>query len=256
MVMGVLDVVGPGAGAEASLDDLVRRAGLLVEHGADLLDLELADDAPGRTEDEELEAVARAVEAVAVRIDAPLSVATSRAVVVRAAFGAGAVMANDRTGCADNAYLAAVVERGATLAAGHSGPVDVGPDTTADAVEAFLCERVGQARAAGIPSERIVIDAGIGRGKSARQALALLRASDRFADLGHPVLLSVADATFAGALSGPAEDRGHDAAPWAAMSLAATALGAVLGCRLVRTRDVAAHRQVCAVLGAVDGAAR
>ena len=253
VVMGVLDVVGPGAGVDMSLDDLVRRAGLLVDGGADLLDLELVG-APDPAVDEELEVVARAVEAVAARVDVPLSVATSGTAMARAAFGAGAVMANDRTGCADATYLAVVAECGATLVAGVGGAVGGGPggpDGVVDDVRAALLERVGQARSAGIPADRIVLDAGLGQGTSAQEALALLRASDRLVELGHPVLLSVDEATFVEALPAVA-----DGGSRGAMSLAAASLATALGCRVVRTRDVAAHHQVCAVLAAVNGAAR
>ena len=188
---------------------------------------------------------------LAARVDAPLSVATSRATVARAAFDAGAVTANDRTGCAGRDYLAAVAEYGATVVTGGAGRADGGRAQAVDAVLAFLVERAGQARSAGIPVDRIVLDGGLGQMTSAERALALLRASDRLADLGHPLLLSVDAETFVGMVPGPAGGRERGAT-----SLAATALGAVLGCRVVRTRDVAAHHQVCSVLAAVTGATR
>ena len=100
---------------DASIDDLVRRAGRLVDQGADLLDLEVERSAAHPATDQELEAVATAVGAVAGRVDVPLSVTTSRVAVAYAAFGAGAVMVNDRTGGADGAYLSAVAECGATV---------------------------------------------------------------------------------------------------------------------------------------------
>jgi dihydropteroate synthase len=250
VVMGVLDVESPGVGGDLSLDDLVRRAGRLVDGGADLLDLELVGRAVPEV-DEELDVVARAVEALVARLDVPLSVAASGAAVARAAFGAGAVMANDRTGRGDATYLAAVAECGATLVAGPGGRVDSGPAEVVEDVRAALLERVGRARSAGIPADRIVLDAGLGQGGPARRALALLRASDRFVELGYPVLLSADDATFVGAVPGLEDGGGQVAA-----SLAAASLGTTLGCRVVRTRDVAVHHQVCAVLAAVNRASR
>lgn len=250
VVMGVLDVEGRSTGGDPSLDGLVRRAGRLVDGGADLLDLELVDGAVPEV-DEELDVVARAVEALVARLDVPLSVAASGAAVARAAFGAGAVMANDRTGRGDAAFLAGVAECGATLIAGQGGGVDIGPDEVVDNVRAALLEQVRRARSAGIPADRIVLDAGLGRSGPARQALALLRATDRFVDLGHPVLLSVDDATFVGAVPGRGDDGDQKAA-----SLAAASLGMTLGCRVVRTRDVAAHHQVRTVLAAVNRVSR
>jgi dihydropteroate synthase len=251
LVMGVLDVVPPDTAAEPSLDDLLRRAGRLVDHGADLLDLELTGGGGDVESDREVEAVARAVGAVAGRFDVPLSVATSWPAVAGAACAAGAEMANDRSGCTGADYLATVAACGATLVVGHAGPVEAGPGDVVDAVLTVLVERVDRARATGIAPDRIVLDGGLGQGKSPRQALAMLRASARFAGLGHPVLLSFDDATWAGVVPGAGEGPGPGAA-----SLAATSLGTALGCRIVRTRDVAAHHQVCAVMAAIHRAAR
>jgi dihydropteroate synthase len=251
LVMGVVDVVPPGTGGDPSLDDLLRRAGRLVDRGADLLDLELAGGGGDVGADREVEAVARAVGAVARRFDVPLSVATSRPAVAGAACAAGAVMANDRSGCTGADYLATVAACGATLVVGHAGPVDAGPGDAADVVLGLLLERVDRARTGGIAPDRIVLDGGLDQGKSPRQTLALLRASDRFAELGYPVLLSFDDATWAGVVPGASDGPCPGAA-----SLAATSLGTALGCRIVRTRHVAAHHQVCAVMAAIHRASR
>ena len=100
-----------------------------------------------------------------------------------------------------------------------------------------------RARAAGLTPERIVLDAGLDLGKTAEQSLTLLRASDRLADLGYPLLLSASNKTFLGELLGLEIGERGDA------SLAATALGVALGCRIVRVHDVGAHRQACDVAG-------
>ena len=72
-----------------------------------------------------------------------------------------------------------------------------------------------------------------------QQSLTLLRASDRLAGLGYPLLLSASNKTFLGVVLGLEIDERWEA------SLAATAMGAALGCRIMRVHDVAAHRQVC-----------
>lgn len=266
LVMGILDVAPPAADGRPALDRLVRRAEALIAQGADLLDVGAsgrADGAgpaagPGTVEDEELESVVRALEALSGRFEVTLSVATSRASVARAAFGAGAVVGNDPSGFADPDYLAVAAECGATVVAGHPGPVAgpldtgaVGVDDVVGVVRDFLVGCIGRALAAGVTADRIVVDAGLGRGKTPRQALALLRGSDQLADLGHALLLSVEDGTFADGAPG----RRDDPCP-GATSLGVTSLGGILGCRVVRVRDVAAHRQACAVLAAVDRVAR
>ncbi|HSZ35547.1 MAG TPA: dihydropteroate synthase, partial [Acidimicrobiales bacterium] len=93
-------------------------------------------------------------------------------------------------------------------------------------------ERAGRARAAGIPPERIVLDAGLDLGKTAEQSLTLLRASQQLAELGYPLLLSASNKTFLGkVLDLEITERG-------AASIGAAALGISWGCRIVRVHDV------------------
>ena len=90
-----------------------------------------------------------------------------------------------------------------------------------------------------------MLDAGLDLGKTAWQSLSLLRASDQLASLGYPLLLSASNKTFLGVTLGlEIGDRGE-------ASLAATALGVTLGCRIVRVHDVAGNRQACDALEAI-----
>jgi dihydropteroate synthase len=115
-------------------------------------------------------------------------------------------------------------------------------------VEAFLLERAGRARAAGIPAERIVLDAGLDLGKTAEQSLALLRASPRLARLGYPLLLSASNKTFLGKVLDLAlTERG-------AASIGAAALGIAWGCRVVRVHDVRGTCRARDALAAVSEA--
>jgi dihydropteroate synthase len=243
-------------GATFALDDLVRRAGLLVDQGADLLDVGGVKAGPGPEvgEAEELDRVIPAIEALADRFDVALSVDTWRASVARAAYRVGAVVGNDISGFADPDYLTAAAEAGATVVATHIrlGPRIPDPDPVyddvVDTVRSFLVERAQRARSAGLAPDQIVIDAGLDLGKTARQSLALLRASDRLADLGYPLLLSASNKTFLGVVLGLEIGQRREA------SLAATSLGAALGCRVMRVHEVGAHRQACNVMAALDRA--
>jgi len=261
LVMGILNRTPDSfydKGATYALDDLVRRAALLVDQGADLLDVGGVKAGPGPEvgEAEELERVIPAVEALAGRFDVALSVDTWRASVARAAYRAGAVVGNDISGFADPDYLAAAAEHGATVVATHIrlGPRIPDPDPVYDdvvgAVRDFLLDRAERALAAGITPDRIVVDAGLDLGKTAQQSLTLLRASDQLADLGYPLLLSASNKTFLGVVLGLAIGERREA------SLSATALGAALGCRVMRVHEVGAHRQACDVLAAIAGSAR
>jgi dihydropteroate synthase len=259
LVMGILNRTPDSfydKGATFALDDLVRRAQTLVDDGADLLDVGGVKAGPGPAvgEAEELDRVIPAIEALHARLDLPLSVDTWRASVAREAYAAGAVVGNDISGFADADYLPAAAAAGATVVATHIrlGPRIPDPEPVYDdvvgAVTGYLLERAEWARAAGLTPDRIVLDAGLDLGKTADQSLALLRASDRLAGLGYPLLLSASNKTFLGAVLDLAIDERREA------SVAAAALGVSLGCRIVRVHDVAAHRQACSVLAAVHAA--
>jgi dihydropteroate synthase len=259
LVMGILNRTPDSfydKGATFALDDLVRRAERLVDEGADLLDVGGVKAGPGPEvgEAEELDRVIPAIEALHARLDLPLSVDTWRASVAKEAYAAGAVVGNDISGFADPQYLAVAAAAGATVVATHIrlGPRIPDPepvyDDVVEAVAVYLRQRAAWARQAGLSPERIVLDAGLDLGKTAEQSLTLLRASDRLADLGYPLLLSASNKTFLGmVLSLPLTERGP-------ASLAAAALGTALGCRILRVHDVAAHRQVCSVMAAIHAA--
>lgn len=261
LVMGILNRTPDSfydRGATFALDDLLRRADALVGQGADILDVGGVKAGPGPEvgEEEELDRVIPAIEALSARVDVALSVDTWRASVARAAFEAGAVVGNDISGFADPDYLPAAAEAGATVVATHIrlGPRIPDPEPVYEdvvgSVTAFLLERAERALAAGIARDRIVLDAGLDLGKTAEQSLTLLRASDRLADLGYPLLLSASNKRFLGDVLGLEVGQRRDA------SLAATALGAALGCRVMRVHEVGAQRRVCDVLAAVEGARR
>lgn len=241
------------AGSTFELDALLARADQLVADGADVLDIGGVKAGPGPevTEEEELERVVPAVEAVCSRIDIPVSVDTWRAPVARASYAAGAVMGNDISGFSDPDYLAAASEAGAVVVATHirlaprvRDPEPHYDDVIAE-VASFLAERAARALATGIEPDRIVVDAGLDLGKTAGQSLELLRASASLAALGYPLLLSASNKTFLGVVLNLAIDERAEA------SLTSVAMGVALGCRIVRVHDVAGSRQACDVITAV-----
>ena len=257
LLMGILNRTTDSfydKGAFFELDRFLSRADQLVAEGADVLDVGGVKAGPGPDvgEEEEFERVIPAVEALHARFDVPLSADTWRASVARAAYDAGAVVGNDISGFADPDYLTVAAKAGATVVATHirlkprvRDPEPVYPGGVVHDVRAFLAERAHRAEAAGIPPERIVIDAGLDLGKTTPQSVVLLRESQRFAELGYPLLLSASNKTFLGLfLDLGIEDR-RDA------SLAAAAIGLIGGCRILRAHDVAGTRRVRDVLAAV-----
>lgn len=263
LVMGILNRTTDSffdKGRYFALDDLLRLAEQHLADGADLLDVGGVKAGPGPevSESEELERVLPAVTALHDRFDVPLSVDTWRAEVARQAFAAGAVVGNDISGFGDPAYLDVAAAARATVVATHIRLQPRVPDPEPDytdhggvvpAVRDFLVERAHRAEAAGIPPERVVIDAGLDLGKTWDQSLELLRASDRLAALGYPLLLSASNKTFLGKLLDLEIDQRREA------SASATALGVLRGCRIVRAHDVRGTRRVCDTIQAVLEAA-
>ena len=260
LVMGILNRTPDSffdRGAHWDLDRFFRLAEDHVTGGADLLDVGGVKAGPGPevTEAEELERVVPAIEALRARFDVPLSVDTWRASVAEASYAAGAVVGNDISGFADPRYLDVAAAAGATVIATHIrlAPRVADPDPVyddvVDDVNAFLLERAARAEAAGIRPERIVLDAGLDLGKTWQQSLTLLRASDRLAALGYPVLLSASNKTFLGKLLDLEIDERRTA------SHAAHALGIRLGCRILRVHDAKGARRTADVVAAILEAA-
>ena len=256
VVMGILNRTPDSfydKGSYWAFDAFLDKAATLVREGADFLDVGGVKAGPGDfvSEDEELERVVPAVEALRSRFDLPLSVDTWRASVARACFGAGAVIGNDISGFADPDYLSAAAEYGASVVATHIriGPRVPDPDPHYDdvviAVRDFLVDRSAQALAAGIPPEKIMVDAGLDLGKSEPQSLELLRASDVLADLGYPLFLSASNKRFLWHLLDV------DVASARNGTLAAHALGIGLGCRVLRAHDVRGARRVADTMAAI-----
>jgi dihydropteroate synthase len=260
LVMGILNRTPDSfydQGAYYEFDAFLRKAEQLVADGADFLDVGGVKAGPGEevTEAEELERVVPAVEALAGRFDVPLSVDTWRASVAEACFEAGAVVGNDISGFADPDYLPVCAAAGASVVATHIrlAPRVPDPDPRYDDVVAtvcaFLAERAERARAAGIPTERIMVDAGLDLGKTEAQSLVLLRASDRLTELGYPVFLSASNKRFLWTLLEVDRSSAGDA------TMAAHALGIALGCRILRAHDVRNGRRVADVMAAILEAA-
>ncbi len=259
LIMGILNRTPDSfydKGATYELDALYARAEQLVVEGVDILDIGGVKAGPGPdvSESEEMERVVPVVTGLVDRFDVPVSVDTWRASVARASYAEGALMGNDISGFADPDYLAAAAEYGAAVVATHIrlAPRVADPDPRYDDVVVevgdFLVRRAERARRAGIPPQRIVIDAGLDLGKTAAQSLTLLRASSTLAGLGYPLLLSASNKTFLGVTLGLDITERRDA------SLAAAALGLSWGCRILRVHDVRGTCRVRDALAAVSEA--
>ena len=250
VVMGILNRTPDSfydRGATWSFDAFLQRAEVLVNDGAELLDVGGVKAGPGPEvgEAEELDRVVPAIEALHARFDVALSVDTWRASVLDAACAAGAVVANDISGFGDPDYLRVAAKHDATVVATHirlkprvPDPEPHYDDLVAD-VAAFLLDRAHRAEAVGLAPDQIVLDAGLDLGKTPAQSAVLLRERGQHAALGYPFLLSASNKRFIGdLLELEIDDRRPE-------SLAATAYGVMHGCRIVRVHDVAGTVAVC-----------
>jgi dihydropteroate synthase len=248
LVMGVLNRTRDSfydAGRYYRLDELLRRAEELVTGGADLLDVGARAggvDVGDLSLVEEADLVTETVTALRERFDVPVSVDTRHAGVVTAAFAAGAVLGNDMSGFRDPGYLPAAAAAGAAVVATHirlapgvPDPQPVYDDLVGDVARA-LSRLADGAKRAGVHQESIIIDPGLDLGKTWRQSIELLAATDRFVALGHPVLVSASNKIFLGRLLG------REKLERANATVAACALGVLRGARLVRVHDAPGAR--------------
>jgi len=238
----------------AAVDHCLR----LADDGADILDVGGESTRPGAPEvpaAEERRRVVPVIEAVAARLDVPVSVDTSKAEVARAAIEAGAAMINDITAGHDPGMLELAAERGVPVVLMHmqGSPRTMQHDPRYEDVVAeiagFLGARLEAAVAAGVPAERVILDPGIGFGKSVEHNFEIIGRLPELAALGRPLLLGPSRKSFIGkTLAIEAGERFIGTAA----AVAACVLG---GSHIVRVHDVAAMRQVCDILDAVRAAA-
>jgi dihydropteroate synthase len=256
LVMGILNRTPDSfydQGLTFELDSLLQRAEVLVEQGADLLDVGGVKAGPGPEvgEAEELDRVVAPIAALHERFDVAISCDTWRASVLDEACKAGAVVGNDISGFGDPAYLGVAARHDASVVATHirlqprvPDPEPHYDDLLGD-VTAFLLDRARRAEAAGLAPEQIALDAGLDLGKTPAQSAVLLRESDALAAHGYTLLLSSSNKRFLGELLELDIDARR------AASLASVAYGVAHGCRIVRVHDVAGSVAVCRMVEAL-----
>ena len=256
LVMGILNRTPDSffdGGRYWDFDGFLRQADSLVDQGADFVDVGGVKAGPGPevTQQEEIERVVPAIEALRARFDLPISVDTFRASVLEESLKAGAVVGNDISGFADPDYLRVAAQYGASVVATH---VRIGPripdpqpryrNVRTEVVE-FLRIRAEAAITAGIDRQRIMVDAGLDLGKTPAMSAELMRHSDDLVQLGFTVFLSASNKGFLGELTGTSvDDRTY-------ATLGAHALGIALGCRVLRSHDVVGSRRVADMMSAM-----
>jgi dihydropteroate synthase len=255
LVMGIVNVTPDSfsdGGVNLEAGTAVAAALRMTLEGADLLDIGGESSRPGHvviSAEQEWERVRPVLEGMSeAGAPAPVSIDTWKAEVARLAVAAGASIVNDVWGFQRDPAIAHVAaETGAAAILMHNREsVDASIDIVADILR-FLERSLAIARAAGVPDERIVLDPGIGFGKTIEQSYRAVAALPRLKALGFPVLLGLSRKAFIGRLFQPE-------APLTARlpgTVAANTFGVMAGADIVRVHDVKEHVQAMRVLDAL-----
>ena len=243
-VMGILNVTPDSfsdGGRFSQLDSALRQAESMVEQGAAIIDVGGESTRPGAqgvSGQEELDRVIPVIEAVRSATDVPISIDTSKALVMCEAVAAGAGLINDVRALRENGALAAAAELRVPVCLmhmlGEPRTMQQDPDYTDVVAEvaAFLEERVSACVAAGIAEDLIVVDPGIGFGKSPEHNVELLANLRQLRVRNLPLLAGVSRKSTLGVLTGREVDERMPA------SVAAAVIAVINGADIVRVHDV------------------
>jgi dihydropteroate synthase len=250
--------------AQDVIEAAVVQAHRFVAEGADILDIGGESTRPGSQPvgaEEELARVLPVIERIAQELDTVISIDTYKATVGQAALEAGAHLLNDVwAGRMDSGMVSLAAERNVPIVLMHnrSRPKDVAQETLLGGryvgvqyddlihdIRTELMERVEAAQAAGVPSAHIILDPGVGFGKTVPQNLELLQRLAEIRALGYPLLLGASRKSFIGyTLDLPPDQRLEGTA-------ATTAIGIARGADMVRVHDVQAMARVAKMTDAI-----
>lgn len=250
-IMGILNVTPDSfsdGGRFNRADAALFHAEEMIKQGADIIDVGGESTRPGHTaisEEEEIRRVVPIIEAIAERFDVPVSIDTYKSRVAEEALEAGACLVNDIWGLkADPRMAALIAERGAACCLMHNRREAVYESFLED-VKGDLRESLQLAEAAGIPGDKIILDPGIGFGKTYEMNLQAINRLEELHQLGYPLLLAASRKSVIGlTLDLPADERVEGTA-------ATTVIGVMKGCSFVRVHDIEENKRVIRMTEAV-----
>ena len=256
--MGILNVTPDSfsdGGCYLDAERAINRAKTMVADGADIIDIGGESSRPGASPasiGEELARVLPVIEGLVNEIPVPISIDTCKSTVARSALEAGAHIVNDITALqADSEMTKVAVEMNAGVVLMHmqGNPRTmqcsaVYEDVVAE-ISSWLQQRIHEAETKGIPPDRIVIDPGIGFGKTAAHNLEILRRLDDFRSLNKPILIGTSRKSFIGkVLDVPVEDRVEGTAATVTWAIAH-------GADMIRVHDVKTMHRVARMTDAI-----
>ncbi|MBQ8663242.1 MAG: dihydropteroate synthase [Eubacterium sp.] len=237
-VMGILNVTPDSfsdGGQYHQIDQALRHAEQMVAEGVDIIDIGGESTRPGYTKISDREEIARVVpviEALKARFDVPLSLDTYKPEVAHAGLAAGIDLINDIWGLKYDVTMADVIAKyDAACCLMHNRENTEYQDFIQETLQ-DLADTVDIALKHGISRDKIILDPGVGFGKTYEHNLMVLNQLEAFEILGYPILLGVSKKSVIGlTLDVPAKERG-------AATIATTALAVMKGCAFVRVHDV------------------
>ncbi len=242
-VMGILNVTPDSfsdGGKWNSMDAALKHAEDMINDGADILDIGGESTRPGYTllpDDEEISRVAPVIEAVKKNFNIPVSVDTYKSVVAEAALQAGADLVNDIWGLKYDPNMASVIAKAnVPCCLMHNRKEAVYNDYLPDVLN-DLRDCVRLAKQAGIADENIILDPGIGFGKTLEHNLILTNHVELLHELGYPILLGTSRKSMIGLTLDLPKDQREEG------TLVTTVLGVMKGCMFVRVHNVLANRR-------------
>lgn len=258
LIMGILNVTPDSfsdGGRYHSPEEAVSRAEAMAGEGADLIDIGGESSRPGSepvSAAEEIRRVLPVIERMAGRISVPISIDTTKSEVAKAALSAGARLVNDISGLRSDPAMAPLVAReGVPVVMMHmkGTPKDMQlqPEyrDVIGEIRGYFVERVKFARNQGIREDQIILDPGIGFGKTVDHNLEILARLGEFRSLGYPLLVGPSRKSFIGNILGlPVEERLEG-------TLGAAAAAILQGASILRVHDVRAVSRMARVIGAL-----
>ena len=259
VVMGIVNVTPDsfsGDGKHSDADAALERAESMLQAGAEIIDIGGESTRPGAAEvdpEEELRRVLPLVHGLKRRLDIRISVDTRRASVARATLDAGADMINDVSALRDPEMLPLLCERQTPVVLMHmrGEPRTMQRDTRyrdlTETLRGYLDDRVKSAIAGGLSGDKILVDPGVGFGKSVEGSLTILRRLPELRGVGRPILIGASRKSFIGEILGlPVEQRLEG-------SLAVAAYASAQGAHVLRVHDVAATVRAVRMIDALRG---
>lgn len=252
-IMGILNVTPDSfsdGGRYNSIDNALKHTEQMIRDGADIIDVGGESTRPGHiriSDQEETDRIIPVIERIKGEFDIPVSVDTYKSSVAAEAVRAGADMLNDIWGFKYDRKMAEIAaENKLACCLMHNRSEAVYRDFMED-VLSDLMESVNIAKSAGVGDERIILDPGVGFGKTYEQNLEVTNRVDMLGALGYPVLLATSRKSMIGnALDLPSGERLEG-------TLATTVIGVLRGCLFVRVHDVKENKRAVVMTEKIIG---